>query len=380
MAAPAVAGAVALFKASRPWASPAAVKDALQVLGSTSWFSSTDPDTHHERLLDVTRLGPAGDFSVGLAGGSAVGEAGGTARIAITINRSATHFETLRLTGTTPPGFPVSLDRPVLSGFSAKTATLSVTVPAGTTPGRYPVTVSASDGARVRTTTVNFAVEADAPTMSTPSISLSAGAKMTSTSAIVLLKWVAAADASSAIAAYRIDRSVDDGAWQRVATIGSTARSYTHTTVPNHRYRYRMAAVDTAGNWSPWVVMSNYHVRAVQDGSLAYRGTWFGARSSAAFGGTTRYSGTTGASARVYLTARQYALVAPMGPTRGYARIYVDGVRIATVSLYRSSLSSRRIVWVGTFPTMTKRLIEVRVIRATGRPRVDVDAIVSLGW
>ena len=46
MAAPAVTGAVALYKASRPNATPAEVKEALQYLGNLDWKTSTDPDTH----------------------------------------------------------------------------------------------------------------------------------------------------------------------------------------------------------------------------------------------------------------------------------------------------------------------------------------------
>ena len=45
MATPAVTGAVALYKASRPMATPAQVKEALKYLGTWDWKVSTDPDT-----------------------------------------------------------------------------------------------------------------------------------------------------------------------------------------------------------------------------------------------------------------------------------------------------------------------------------------------
>ena len=64
MAAPAVTGAVALYKASRPNATPAEVKEALQYLGNLDWKTSTDPDSYHEKLLDVSRLGPLGTFGL----------------------------------------------------------------------------------------------------------------------------------------------------------------------------------------------------------------------------------------------------------------------------------------------------------------------------
>ena len=64
MAAPAVTGAVALYKSSRPNATPAEVKEALRYLGNFNWKTRTDPDSIHEPLLDVSRLGPLGTFDV----------------------------------------------------------------------------------------------------------------------------------------------------------------------------------------------------------------------------------------------------------------------------------------------------------------------------
>jgi hypothetical protein len=43
---------------------PAEVREALIYLGSTSWKTWTDPDSRHERLLDVSRIGPHGDFAI----------------------------------------------------------------------------------------------------------------------------------------------------------------------------------------------------------------------------------------------------------------------------------------------------------------------------
>ena len=87
-------GAVALYKASRPHATPAEVKEALQYLGNLDWKTSTDPDSVHEPLLDVSRIGPLGTFAiVGRATGRRLGEAGGAVAVPVTIGRSATFFE-----------------------------------------------------------------------------------------------------------------------------------------------------------------------------------------------------------------------------------------------------------------------------------------------
>ena len=64
MAAPTVTGAVALYKSSRPNATPAEVREALRYLGNLNWKTSTDPDSTHEPLLDVSRIGPLGTFAL----------------------------------------------------------------------------------------------------------------------------------------------------------------------------------------------------------------------------------------------------------------------------------------------------------------------------
>ena len=73
MAAPHVAGAVALLKTMRPKLTPTEVKKGLQDLGTLNWKITSDPDAFHEKLLDVSRIAPRGITVIGAGGSSTVG-------------------------------------------------------------------------------------------------------------------------------------------------------------------------------------------------------------------------------------------------------------------------------------------------------------------
>ena len=119
MAAPTVTGAVALYKESRPNATPAEVREALRYLGNLNWKISTDPDPTHEPLLDVSRIHDLGTFDFAPTPTTAQrAEAGTTASIPVNLVRSATFFERVQISITSlPDGWsgaplePARLDR-----------------------------------------------------------------------------------------------------------------------------------------------------------------------------------------------------------------------------------------------------------------------------
>ena len=172
-------GAVALYKASRPNATPAEVKEALQYLGNLDWKTSTDPDAYHEKLLDVSRLGPLGTFDLDTSAlGYTTGEAGGTSHIPVAIARS-THLLRARPLHrhSLPSGWSASLGTASLLGWTADRTTISVKVPGPVAVGdvsrrgRAPRTRA---GPRPGPSTV--VVESDKPTGRRPSASCAPGA------------------------------------------------------------------------------------------------------------------------------------------------------------------------------------------------------------
>ncbi len=103
-------------------------------------------------------------------------------------------------------------------------------------------------------------------------------------------------------------------------------------------------------------------------------GTWHRQVYFRASGGATRYTTAPGASASITFTGWSFAWIAPVGPTRGSARVYVDGTRVRTVSLYRSAGRNQQMVYLVSWPTRRTHTIKIVNVATSGHPRVDVDA------
>ena len=118
----------------------------------------------------------------------------------------------------------------------------------------------------------------------------------------------------------------------------------------------------------------------MQDSAAAmrYRGTWTRYRTSSAFGGTTRFATSRTASARVSVTGRTIAIIAPRGPSRGSFGLYVNGRYVKKVSLYASTASARNIVATLAYSSSAVRTVELRVLGTARHPRVDLDAVIVL--
>jgi hypothetical protein len=70
--------------------------------------------------------------------------------------------------------------------------------------------------------------------------------------------------------------------------------------------------------------------------------------------------------------------VAAVGPTRGSAKVYLDGTYAATVSLYSATAALRRIAYAHNWASQGTHTIRIVAVGTSGHPRVDVDAFVRL--
>ena len=183
-----------------------------------------------------------------------------------------------------------------------------------------------------------------------------------------------------------------------LADVG-TATSYTLETgdvdVSDGGYDYlsiEIRAMDCAGNWSVsgsggiynepitdrilnlpdnWNAAESY-----DDNSATYSGptgTWTHSTGKAFMGGSDIHAVRAGAWMAYTYTGATFALVGELGPTRGSAEIYQDGILKATVNEHTRISTPPTIIWASWFPVSGLHTIKVVLLGTAGHPRFDVD-------
>jgi hypothetical protein len=380
MAAPLVTGAAALWKSSRPNATPAQVKAALISMGNLNWKTSTDPDKWHEPLLDVSWIVDAGDFGVRmLAVGSTVNSSGASRTVPLNLVR-AEDF-------TLPVDVSVSVSAPITASVAVghfepgapNDDTLSITVPPGAPSGVYPVAVTASDGTRQRTATYRIVVDSTAPVVTPATLSARTHTVFGNTSFGAVARWAAATDAVG-VYGYQVEWSVDGGSWSAASSLPRSAVFAVRTFLIGHGYTMRLRARDAAGNWSGWAVSARMGSAVVQDtsSSIVRTGRWSRASSTYASGGTVMYSRQAGASYSLHFTGSGIAIVAPLGPGRASFDVFVDGTKVGSVSELAAGYEARRILYAVYGLPNASHTLKVVANAAPGRQRIDLDALLVL--
>lgn len=378
MSAPAVTGAVALYKASRPSATPAEVKEALQYLGNLGWKWSTDPDAYHEKLLDVSRIGSLGSFNIGIGSADLIREGAAVIAVPITLTRSSTFFERVKLSVTNvPSGWTASLSATSLIGWTATAASMTVTVPAGVAEGRYDLRVVATNQGRADYINVPVTVAVDAPTAGAPVGYLTYGVQLGST-VQVRVAWPAATDPSSAIAGYEVQTSINGGTYGYTVATSASVREVLRTVGLNGAsYRFRVRAKDSAGNWSAWATaaaLTRVYVVDDRSSTLVYNGSWARVAYPYAANGTLTRSSLPGSGVKLTFTGRGVAIVAPRNAYRGSIDVYLDGVFVKTVVLKTSTSATRQVVIARAWTTVGTHTIWMRVRSGNTYPLVEFDA------
>ncbi len=108
--------------------------------------------------------------------------------------------------------------------------------------------------------------------------------------------------------------------------------------------------------------------------AIVYRGGWATARYSAYSGRQVKYATKVGASATLTFTGAGIAWIGPVGPTRGTARVYIDGKFVAAINLKKSTFHARTLLFSKAFPAGGQHTIRISV-SSTGRP-VAIDELI----
>ena len=381
MAAPTVTGAVALYKSSRPNATPAEVREALRYLGNQNWKTWTDPDGTHEPLLDVSRIGVLGTFALSPGSGTRPTiEGGATSLIPVTVARSATFFERVTLQATSlPDGWTTSAAPSSVMGWSAASGLVSVTPPKDEAPGQYQVGITGTNQGRTSTTTITVNVVENNPTAFAPVVTIRSTTKMMLNAVYVDVAWPAATDPSSPISGYELQRSVAGGAWAPAIAFAPTQRGTTVLVGFDTSNRFRIRAQDSGGHWSPWATSASATViHPVDDRSTAISRSsgWSRPSDTSAFRQTVTGTSRPGATLSLQFTGHGIAVVGSRGPTRGAAKVYIDGTYVATIWMWSATASSRQLWFTRSFASVGTHRITLRVLGGGPHPNFRLDAFV----
>jgi GH25 family lysozyme M1 (1,4-beta-N-acetylmuramidase) len=271
-----------------------------------------------------------------------------------------------------------------IAGFNVSPTTqtssaLIVTTTPSVAIGSYPLTITGTGNGLTRKASVSLViVDGVPPTLVAPSMWLEAGSTVGPTNVPVMTRW--SGTDPSGIASFALQRSIDGGtSWS--TAIGSTLATSAWQAIPTGSHAVsRLRGTDKLGNMSGWlpgpaatVLMTNQVGRAV-----TYRGTWRTLTTSSALGGTLAYASVAGTSVSYAFSGSSVGWIATLGPNRGYAKVYVDGVYLKTVSLYSATYRYRRVVWTRNWTTTSTHTLTIVVLGTAGHPVVDVDGFTVL--
>jgi nitrous oxidase accessory protein NosD len=215
-----------------------------------------------------------------------------------------------------------------------------------------------------------------APPPKTPHLAFGSGVLGTST-----VPGRAVWGAMRGVRRYGLQVRRDSGSWQTLRLSSSRALSRSLTLAAGHWYTLRLRVVYGGGMLSRWAYSPKSRVNRLQEttGSLSYAGSWHRIKSLGASGGYVAYTTSTGATAKFAFDGRSFMWVSPKGPTRGAARVYVDGTYRATINLHATSFGARRIVFRASWSTKGHHEVVIRGSGTSGHPRIDVDAVGYIG-
>jgi hypothetical protein len=198
------------------------------------------------------------------------------------------------------------------------------------------------------------------------------------------LTWTAGSDPAgpgSGVAGYRVEQSVNGGAFALIAnTTGTGTTLDLMLSNTSKTYRYRVATRDNGGNLSTYATGPSFKAISYNESStvIAYTGTWVLSDTPTYIGGKAKYSTRAGSTATASILGNRVGFLSRTGPTSGSARIYIDGVLKTTVNLYAPTTGIRKLVFTYSWSAIGNHKMKIVVVGTAGHPRVTLDQILVL--
>ena len=187
-------------------------------------------------------------------------------------------------------------------------------------------------------------------------------------------------DSGTGIARYQLAQSRNGGAYVNIPLPSHRTTSIDRPVVFGSTYRYRVRAIDRAGNVGAWFYTPVVRPALYDESSsvVHWSGAWTVGALAGGVHGSVHTTTAPGATSWVHLTGRSFALVAPRGPGLGFVQVWADGILVATVDLRSPTAQLPVIVWRKSWTSSGSHLIRARSLGTVGRPAVTVDAFVVL--
>jgi GH25 family lysozyme M1 (1,4-beta-N-acetylmuramidase) len=277
-------------------------------------------------------------------------------------------------------GLPAGVDAQFPTNpTTANSATMSISVDASPTPvpvGSYPITITGTGAGLTKTVGATLVItDGIAPTVKKPTVQLYTLSQLGTSSVPVLTRW--SATDPSGIASYGLQRQLGTAPWTGVALPTATSTSVVSAAPFAVRTGFHARATDKNTNTSLWTTGTGVIANVTQQSStaVARAGSWRSASWTSASGGSLLYSTRDGSWASYRFAGGSIGWVTTMGPTRGVAKVYLDGVYQKTVNLYRATELPRAIPFAANLGGRATHTITIVV---SGSKRVDLDAFVLL--
>ena len=166
------------------------------------------------------------------------------------------------------------------------------------------------------------------------------------------------------------------GSWERVSYWWLTGSSRTSAwSNAARQYVARVMAIFGGVETEKPSVLAIRHY-SERSSTIDYSGAWHTARAARYAGGRVSYASAPGARAQIDFTGLRIAWYGPVGPTRGKARVLLDGKVAATVDLNRPTFRPRVLLYSHTWKTAARHSLVIEVMATRGHKLVAIDELV----